>query len=247
MKLNIRLVLLTVVGWALLFAGDGRTQPPPPTSECPASIGSIAECPNTGCGKDADSALNQAKNRPDIPSAAAVKHKTIASTRLIAQPTRWNTGQDRSSIRTPGKEGTPVELTGFLIRIKPGSAESCNCELTRRVDTDVHLVLTKETDDAEETSVTAEITPRIRTNGHPDWLFKNVNDLEGDFIRVTGWLMLDTKHIRQSHLLPTETRFNKGLKRATNWEVHPVTKLEVCQKSVSACKAGQGWEEFSVP
>ncbi|PYX62047.1 MAG: hypothetical protein DMG74_21720, partial [Acidobacteria bacterium] len=108
MKLNIRLVLLTVVGWALLFAGDGRTQPPPPTSECPASIGSIAECPNTGCGKDADSALNQAKNRPDIPSAAAVKHKTIASTRLIAQPTRWNTGQDRSSIRTPGKEGTPV-------------------------------------------------------------------------------------------------------------------------------------------
>ena len=52
MKLNIRLVLLTVVGWALLFAGDGRTQPPPPTSECPASIGSIAECPNTGCGKD---------------------------------------------------------------------------------------------------------------------------------------------------------------------------------------------------
>ena len=150
-----------------------------------------------------------------------------------------------AQVKRPYHNGTVWNIS--FIRIKPGSAESCNCELTRRVDTDVHLVLTKETDDAEETSVTAEITPRIRANGHPDWLFKNVNDLEGDFIRVTGWLMLDTKHIRQSHLLPTETRFNKGLKRATNWEVHPVTKLEVCQKSVSACKAGQGWEEFSVP
>ena len=140
-----------------------------------------------------------------------------------------------------------MELMGFLLRVKPGRAESCNCDLTRRVDTDVHLVLTKDVDDAEETSVTAEITPRIRANGHADWVFKNVNDLEGDFVKVTGWLMLDTKHIRQSHLLPTETRFNKRLKRATNWEVHPVTKFEVCQKSVSACIAGQGWEQFSVP
>ena len=150
-------------------------------------------------------------------------------------------------IRTAGKEGTPVELMGFLLLTRRGGAESCNCELSRTVNTDIHLVLVKDLDEGEETSVTAEITPRIRANGHPDWLFKNVNDLEGEFIRVTGWLMLDTKHIRQSHLLATEPRFNKGLKRSTNWEVHPVTKLEVCGKSVSACKAGQGWEEFSVP
>jgi hypothetical protein len=136
---------------------------------------------------------------------------------------------------------------GFLLLAKRGGAESCNCDLSRTVNTDIHLVLVKDMDQGEETSVTAEITPRIRANGHPDWLFKNVNDLEGEFIRVTGWLMLDTKHIRQSHLLPTETGFNTGLKRSTNWEVHPVTKLEVCEKSVSVCKAGQGWKEFSVP
>jgi hypothetical protein len=244
MNLNSRLVLVTVLGSTFFFSGDSSAQPP---AECPASIGGIAECPNTGCGKDADSELNKAKNRTDIPGDPAVKHKTIASMRALTQPTRWNTGDDRTSIRTSGKEGTPVELNGFLLRAKPGSAESCNCDLTRRVDTDVHLVLVEAADDAEETSVTAEITPRIRANGHADWVFKNVNDLEGDFVRVTGWLMLDTKHIRQRHLSPTEARFNKGLKRATNWEVHPVTKLEVCQKSVTACKAGQGWEEFNVP
>jgi hypothetical protein len=58
--------------------------------------------------------------------------------------------------------------------------------------------------------------------------------------------MLDTKHIHQTHRLPGE-RTNKGLVRATNWEVHPVTKLEVCQKSESACKANDGWEDFTVP
>jgi hypothetical protein len=210
-------------------------------------MGSIADCPDAGCGENGDTELNKAKNRTDIPADPAVKHKTLASMRALAQPSRWNTGDDRASIRTLGKEGTPVQLTGFLFLVKPGGAESCNCDLTRRVDTDIHLVLVEHLEDADEqTSVTAEITPRIRANGHPDWLFKNVKDLEGEFVRVTGWLMLDTKHIRQSHLLPNE-RINKGLKRATNWEVHPITKLEVCQKSVSACKANQGWEEFRVP
>jgi len=134
-------------------------------------------------------------------------------------------------------------VEGFLSIVKPGSVESCNCGLTRRIDTDVHLVLVDEIDDVEETSVTAELTPRIRANGHSDWLYKNVKDLEGEYVRVTGWLMLDTKHIRQSQRQPGE-HLNKALKRSTNWEVHPVTKLEVCQKSMSACKAGQGWAEF---
>ena len=137
-------------------------------------------------------------------------------------------------------------LKGFVLKVKAEGGESCNCELTRRVDTDVHLAVVTAPDDGEETSVTVEITPRVRANGHPDWLYKNVKDLEGEFVRVTGWLMLDTKHIRQSVLLPNE-RTNKGLTRATNWEVHPVTKLEVCQQSVAACNANHGWAEFSAP
>jgi len=223
-------------------------QPPatPPTAACAASIDDIAHCPDVGCGELGDRELNKAKNRTDIPSAAAVKHKTFATMRALVQPAHWDTGQDRAAIRTTGKEGTPVELMGFLFKVKRGSAESCNCELSRNVNNDLHLVLVKDMDQGEETSVTAEITPRIRALGHVDWVFKNVNDLEGEFVRVTGWLMLDTKHIAQSHFLAGETH-NKALKRSTNWEIHPVTKLEVCGKSVSVCKAGEGWEDFTVP
>lgn len=218
----------------------------PPTAACPAGINGIADCSEAGCGDNGDVELNKAKNRTDIPGSGDVKHKTLTSMRAILQPTRWDTGQDRAPIRTAGKEGTPVQVMAFVSIVKPGSGESCNCGLTKRADTDIHLVLVDDAEgDGEETSVTAEITPRIRANGHGDWLFKNVKDLEGQFVRITGWLMLDTKHIRQTHRLLNE-RTNKALKRATNWEIHPVTKLEVCQKSESACKAGDGWEDFKV-
>jgi hypothetical protein len=249
--MNLTLLRCAALGLILFLAWIATAQPTspktPPTSACPTTISGISDCPEAGCGENGDVELNKAKNRSDIPKAADVKHKTLASMRALSQPTRWDTGQDRASIRTAGKEGTPVELMGFLLRVKRGHAESCNCELSHTVDNDVHLVLVGDAEnDGEETSVTAEITPRIRAKGHPDWLFKNVNDLEGEFVKVTGWLMLDTKHIRQTHRLSGE-RGNNGLVRATNWEVHPVTKLEVCQKSVSACKSGDGWQEFTVP
>ena len=95
------------------------------------------------------------------------------------------------------------------------------------MDTDIHLALVSDPEDLEENSVTAEITPRIRANGHGNWSYKNLKELEGEYVQITGWLMLDTKHIPQAHPLPDERR-NKGLKRITNWEIHPITKLEIC-------------------
>ena len=214
-----------------------------PTSACPADITGIADCPESGCGENGDQELNKAKNKVDVPKDGDVQKATFSSMTALAQPAHWDTGQDRSSIRGAGKEGTSAVLKGFLLKVKAEGGESCNCDLTRRVDTDVHLALVSASEDGEETSVTAELTPRLRANGHTSWLYKDVKDLEGEYVRVTGWLMLDTKHIPQSHLLPNE-RHNKAVVRATNWEVHPVTKLEVCQKSVTACNANQGWEEF---
>ena len=142
-------------------------------------------------------------------------------------------------------------VSGFLLKAKAEGKESCNCALSRRVDTDVHLVLvselpgaqTKEAIDASErTSVTAEITPRVR-GANEKWLYRNVNDLEGSYIRLTGLLMLDTAHISQGLQLQGE-RFHQSLKRATNWEVHPITNVEVCTKSKKDCDKGMGWKKY---
>ena len=208
------------------------------TPPCSEDIADITECPITGCGEGGDANLNTAKNRSDRASSPNVM--TLAQILALRQPPRWTTGADRTSIKGPGKEGTPVVVKGYLLKVKAEGKESCNCGLGRRADTDVHFAVVAKLPDAESPtaveqsemgSVTAEITPRVRGDNEK-WLFKNINDLEGEYVRLTGWLMLDTKH------LPP----NRPVKRATNWEIHPVTKIEVCTKSKKACDAGSGWK-----
>ena len=226
-----------------LRSASGAAAPPPAlavTQPCIGDIADITECPLTGCGTGGDANLNSAKNRADQASSPIAK--TLDQISALQQPAHWTTGADRSSIRGSGKEGTAVIVKGFLLKVKAEGKESCNCELGRRADTDVHFAVVAQLPDAETPtlidqsemkSVTAEITPRVRGNNEK-WLFKNVNDLEGEYVRLTGWLMLDTKH------LPP----NRPVKRATNWEIHPITKIEVCTKSKKACDSGNGWKNY---
>jgi hypothetical protein len=233
------------------LASTVAAPPPPPgvTPPCTEDEGSIDECPITGCGELGDGRLNTAKNQTSAPSSPVAM--TLDEIRALHQPLHWNTGANRSSIQGAGKEGTGVVVKGFLLKVKAEGKESCNCGLGRRIDTDVHLAVVSKLPDSETetaidnselTSITAEITPRVRGENEK-WLFKNVNDLEGFYVRLTGLLMLDTKHIPQSHLLPHE-RTNHGLKRATNWEIHPVTKIEICTKSKKTCDNGTGWKNY---
>jgi hypothetical protein len=219
------------------------------TAPCAENVAGIEDCPITGCGEMGDAALNSAKNRTDIPSKVVAM--TLDEMRGLPEPSHWNTGAERSTITGSRREGAVVMASGYLLKAKAEGKESCNCGLSRRIDTDVHLVLvsempaakTKEAMDAsEKTSVTAEITPRVR-GANEKWLYRNVNDLEGSYIRVTGLLMLDTAHISQALQLQGE-RFHQPLKRATNWEVHPIAKIEICTKSTKDCDSGKGWKKY---
>lgn len=219
------------------------------TEPCAEDV-ELSTCPLAGCGELGDALLNKAKNRSDV--ATHPVHMTLNEIKQLDQPNRWDTGTSRASIQGANKEGTPVWTTGYLLKAKKEGAESCNCGLTRRVDTDVHLVIVNkmpdvddedEFDEAERNSVTAELTPRVRAKGHSNWIYKEALDLEGYYVRLGGFLMLDTKHIPQDHRLPHE-RANKGLKRATNWEIHPVTNFQYCTKSKNACDHNIGWVNF---
>lgn len=81
---------------------------------------------------------------------------------------------------------------------------------------------------AEKRSLTAEITPRLRPDG---WTIEKLRDLARRFamVRVTGWAMLDTQHIA------------RPIDRRSNWELHPVTKFEICTATETECDAGTGW------
>ncbi len=111
-------------------------------------------------------------------------------------------------------------------------AESCNCNLKKTDNNDFHIVLVTRKNDPEERSLTAEISPRIRPAG---WTIGKLRDLaeQKAFVRVTGWAMLDTQHVGDD--VP---------RRRTHWEIHPVTKFEVCTSTVTQCRQGNGWEDL---
>jgi hypothetical protein len=97
----------------------------------------------------------------------------------------------------------------------------------------------------EPSSITAEFTPRVRLS-HPNFTRAAIKPLILDSrqtalpVRVTGMLMLDTEHLIRHHL-----------HRANNWEVHPILKLEYCEKG-QTCTADSdaGWkslDDLTVP
>jgi hypothetical protein len=95
-------------------------------------------------------------------------------------------------------------------------------------------------------SVTAEFTPRIGVE-HPNFTRLKLNPFSRShwkpsqnnpsgkvLVRVTGLLMFDSAHF-----------FPEPLTRDTNWEIHPVLKMEYCP-SGKTCRADsdENWADL---
>jgi hypothetical protein len=217
----------------LVFTSDALAQ------KKKACAPSLAKCPDQGCGKKFDALLNRAKNRKTSPASSSVVDMKLEEIKSMDQPDTWEENKSRAELKKDGKrEGQAVRVTAFLWKAKREHGESCNCGLDAKgvpgeLLTDIHMVLAEHADDPEAISVTAEITPRVRMRHKQPvtWAASRIRALEGKFIRVTGYLMLDTEHLIHNPLV-----------RATNWEVHPITKLEVCTLTPEECKGGKGWK-----
>jgi hypothetical protein len=57
------------------------------------------------------------------------------------------------------------------------------------------------------------------------------------YVRVTGWLLLDSMHVANTT-------------HATAWELHPSTAFEICTTTKTKCDKGNDWqklEDFQTP
>ena len=122
---------------------------------------------------------------------------TLTSMKGLNDPDYVIEGSDRDELRDLG-EGDKVRVTAYLLiaRDEP-SGESCNCYLHDVQQTDNHLVLVTKTtvdtfpvpknakkttlkailDKREWESITAEYMPRVRENGHPNFLSSDIQPL----------------------------------------------------------------------
>jgi hypothetical protein len=246
-----RLLIVVLVLISLLLNGaNAQTNKKTPCAP------SLEECPREGCSKKNthDPQLNRLKNLKS--SNKPIEDRTL--TELIKLEKKvidsgYKTGKPRTVLTNFG-EGTQVRVVGYLLAVKKESGESCNCGLSEvDITTDNHLVLvnpktvtslplpekaSKKTLTAifhkrEDQSVTAEFTPRVRADGHPNFTrkiqFEKLNKTHQGalWVRVTGQLFFDSEHFGK-----------KPLKRATNWEIHPILKFEFCPQGKTCPKNG---------
>jgi hypothetical protein len=195
--------------------------------------------PSATCGPDGDASgdpeTNHLKNRVDVPSGNHYHEVTFTAITSLAVPhvhtTRkaW-TAADRAlaAAQITPFEGGAVSVVGFLVNdhpsvgVKVEKAEKTNCGCTGAAEVDWHMPLAPAAGQLEKTSIVVEVTPRVRKD-HPNWTTARLDPLvdASTPVRVSGWLMFDPDH--PAHL---------GVFRATLWEVHPITKIEVQQGGV---------------
>jgi hypothetical protein len=173
-------------------------------------------CPPRGCALTAERrALALLKNRDTPPRATDFDSRATLDALLAP-------GEDRSR----WSESRAGAIEGYVIDVQAGSIEAANCfSLARR---DVHVHVAPQPDSPLRESVVVEVTPRsadaARARGD-DWSLDALRRaLTHRRCRFEGWLMFDREHADESENTASGNPVNW---RATAWEIHPATRIEV--------------------
>jgi hypothetical protein len=207
------------------------------TKQKPVSVaysGSEGSCPAGGAG--GDTPTNLLKNRSDEPAEIHdVQWSAIMDLKYPDAPTMRSKWTQAQLAQITPFEGVAVRTVGFLAHNAKvedgGTGESTNCKFLDGDDVDWHIYLAQQSADTSiGKTVIVETTPRFRKNRN--WDFTVMERFVGQGpVRISGFLMLDPEH-----------RSQVGTARGTVWEIHPVTKIEVCDKA--SCAEGE-WKDLS--
>jgi len=168
-------------------------------------------------------------------------------------------------------EGRLVGIVGYLYYAIKTGAESSNCELTSTDEegssVDYHIGIGFDPPDPavaqllraqkklsrdqsrslQQSSVIVEMTPHYRfLYGGPGWTIDSLQKVLGRPVRVVGQLINDNEHNLpgQNCALATTTQQKLSCWRASTWELHPITRFEVCQQD-SCDQSSTDWMQLA--
>jgi hypothetical protein len=183
-------------------------------------------CPVEGDGSGTRQiASDRLKNRTSVPLLSDFD-PSITLARVLRK------GNDEARF----DETKAGELIGYVEKVKSGDVETNNCHSDFPEDYDTHIELSAKPGEPASKRVIVEVTPRMRrlvaaqgANWSTDAL---VTSLTHKWIRVKGWMFFDYHHKGNAkNTKPNGTH----LWRATGWELHPVTAIEVCSGGKATC------------
>ncbi|HWS90454.1 MAG TPA: hypothetical protein VN282_26020 [Pyrinomonadaceae bacterium] len=200
---HLKVAGLTLLLLALLTAGALRFLPHLP---CPAE--GVAFTPDRR-------AFMRLKNRVGAPTREDFDERVTLETLL-------SPGEDRGR----WSESRAGRVEGYVVEVVEGGMEAANCFSSR--ERDVHIHVAARPDAPRREWLVLEVTPRTRSwaaEWGRDWSAAALKEeLVGRRCRFEGWLMFDREHADKSENTAPGAQGNW---RATAWELHPVTRIEV--------------------
>jgi hypothetical protein len=169
-------------------------------------------------------ALNEKKARLDQPSDEDIDD-TVTIDALL-EP-----GDDRLR----WQDGQGVAIDAYVLEVRDGGMASSNCHSSDPADQDTVLVLSPGEDVSDKAHrLIAVITPRwrrIAAESRLDWstLAIRAKYLK-KYVTVTGWLLFDFE--AASRAVNTASLGGADITRATAWEIHPATAIDLNDDSL---------------
>lgn len=143
---------------------------------------------------------------------------------------------DGSAVKGKFSQDMAIEVTGYVYDVKVGGTETCNCKTTNPLFRDTHIEVTlNDQETGKDNRFIVEVTPRIRqkfANQGIDWTTEALKGtLKGRMVKIQGWLFYDFSHETENFSDDPNDNIGKKNWRATSWEIHPVTSMEVLDPS----------------
>lgn len=173
------------------------------------SLNLSAQCPIEGSAKNKKDAIaNKLKNREIIKKNLT---DSISLTMILI-----GNGDDSQKF----SDTSFIKITGYLVEVKPGGKESCNCEASDDASTDTHIYIGLSPNAEKSECMIVEVTPRFKA------LHKglNLHLMKGKEVYVSGYLFYDAEH-KGNAVNTCKTCTNTW--RKTCWEIHPVVDIEL--------------------
>ncbi len=162
--------------------------------------------------------MNRLKNRFSSPTDKDINTEITLDKILQAGDdyNRWNTSQ-------------AAKIKGYIIEVKKGGVETCNCKMKEEIDRDTHIEIVLDAMSESKTKrMVIEVTPRIRKlmeGKGINWSTRSLRDqFLGRWVNITGWMLFDKEHADEAENTKPGRERNW---RASAWEIHPVTGIEV--------------------
>ena len=157
--------------------------------------------------------FHRLKNRSALPQPSDFDARVTLSNMLQA-------GEDQSR----WSDSRAAAIEGYVTSIAKARPELANCY----AGCDTHIYIALRPDAPPRQQAVLEVTPRMeewaRRQGW-DWSEETLKrQLPGRWSHFEGWLLFDSQHAGESENMAPGTSDNW---RATAWEIHPVTRIEV--------------------